>query len=157
IHQRRVIPYEELARDVKASGEFQALPATVAQWVLRQATVAWTGSCAACAACAAWEDDPSRFPGHRKLPKYLAKPGRTLLTSTEQASSRAPKNRGVVLPSGLALRVETRPTASDQVRIVPHASHYTVEVISARLVTLAEVAPARAAAVDMGGEPARGG
>src|SRR5262249_59597157 len=130
-------------RDWKASGEFQALPAKVAQWVLRQVAVAWKGYFAA---CAAWEDDPSRFLGHPKLPKYLAKQGRNLLTYTEQAISRAPKNRGFVVPSGLAVRVETRQTAIDQVRIVPHATHYTLEVIYERPVTPAAVDSASVAA-----------
>ena len=64
--------------------------------------------------------------------------------------SRAPKNRGYVVPSGLDIRVETRQTAIDQVRIVPHASHYTVEVIYERPVTPADVDPARIAAIDIG-------
>ena len=83
------------------------------------------------------------FLGHPKLPKYLDKQGRNLLTYTEQAISRAPKNRGYVVPSGLDIRVETRQTAIDQVRIVPHATHYTVEVIYERPVTPADVDPAR--------------
>ncbi len=53
IHERRVIPYEELARDGKASAESRALPAKVAQWVLKQVALAWKSYCAACAACAA--------------------------------------------------------------------------------------------------------
>jgi putative transposase len=126
---------------------YRALPAKVAQGVLRQVTLAWKSYFAA---CAAWEADPSRFLGHPKLPKYLAKQGRNLLTYTEQAISRAPKNRGYVVPSGLAIRVETRQTAIDQVRIVPHATHYTVEIIYERPVTPAAVDPARAASVDIG-------
>jgi putative transposase len=91
IHQQRVIPYEELARDLKASVDFRALPAKVAQWALRQVALAWKSYFAA---CAAWEANPCRFLGHPKLPKYLDKRGRNLLTYTEQAVSRAPKNRG---------------------------------------------------------------
>ena len=147
IHHRQVIYYEELARDLKTSAEFRALPAKVAQWVLRQVTLAWKSYFAA---CAAWEANPSRFLGHPKLPKYLDKRGRNLLTYSEQAISRAPKHRGYVVPSGLAIRVETRQAAIDQVRIVPHASHYTVEVIYERPVTPADVAPTRVAAVDIG-------
>jgi putative transposase len=147
IHERRVVTYEELARDLKASVEFRALPAKVAQWVLRQVALAWKSYFAA---CRAWDDDPSRFLGHPKLPKYLDKRGRNLLTYTEQAISRAPKHRGFVVPSGLAIRVETRQTAIDQVRIVPHASHYSVEVVYERPVTPADVDPARVAAVDIG-------
>ena len=132
---------------MKTSEEYRALPAKVAQWVLKQVALAWKSYFAA---CAAWEADPSRFLGHPKLPKYLAKQGRNLLTYTEQAISRAPKNRGYVVPSGLDIRVETRQTAIDQVRIVPHATHYTVEVIYERPVTPADVDPARVAAIDIG-------
>jgi putative transposase len=147
IHERRIVPYEELARDLKASVEFRALPAKVAQWVLRQVALAWKSYFAA---CAAWEANPSRFLGHPKLPKYLDKRGRNLLTYTEQAVSRAPKNHGYVVPSGLNVRVETRQTAIDQVRIVPHASHYTVEVIYESPVTPVDVDPTRVAAIDIG-------
>ena len=148
IHQQRIITYEELARDLKASVEFRALPAKVAQWVLRQVALAWKSYFAA---CAAWEADPSRFLGHPKLPKYLDKRGRNLLTYTEQADQpRAEKSWAMRIPSGLDIRVETRQTAIDQVRIVPHASHYTVEVIYERPVTPADVDPSRAAAIDIG-------
>jgi putative transposase len=147
IHQSRVIAYEELARDRKTAEAYRALPAKVAQWVVRQVALAGKSYFAA---CAAWEADPSRFVGHPKLPKYLDKQGRNLLTYTEQAISRAPRNRGYVIPSGLAIRVETRQTAIDQVRIVPHASHYTVEVIYERLVIPADVDPARTVGIDIG-------
>jgi IS605 OrfB family transposase len=147
IHQQRIIFYEELARDMKTSAEYRALPAKVAQWVLRQVTLAWKSYFAA---CAAWEADPSRFLGHPKLPHYLPKQGRNLLTYTEHAISRAPTNRGYVVPSGLDIRVETRQTAIDQVRIVPHASHYTLEVIYECPVTPADVDPTRIAAIDIG-------
>jgi putative transposase len=102
------------------------------------------------AACAAWEADPTHFLGHPKLPKYLPKQGRNLLTYTEQAISRAPRHRGYVVPSGLDIRVETQRTAIDQVRIVPHATHYTVEVIYERPVAPAAVDPARMASIDIG-------
>jgi IS605 OrfB family transposase len=105
IHQRQVIAYEELARDMKPAEAYRALPAKVAQWVLRQVTLAWTSYFAA---CAAWQADSSRFLDHPMLPKYLDKRGRNLLTYTEQAINRAPKNRGYVVPSGLDIRVKTR-------------------------------------------------
>src|SRR5262245_29795848 len=40
IHQQRIITYEELARDMKTSEAYRALPAKVAQWVLRQVALA---------------------------------------------------------------------------------------------------------------------
>jgi putative transposase len=95
IYQQQIIAYEELAHVMKTSVEFRALPAKVAQWALRQVALAWKSYFAA---CAAWEADPSRFVGHPRLPKYLDKQGRNLLTSTEQAIRRAPRNRGYVVP-----------------------------------------------------------
>ena len=147
IHEHRVIAYPGLAREMKTTEQYRALPRKVSQWVLKQVALAWQSYFAA---CAAWEADPSRFLGHPRLPRYLDKRGRNLLTYTEQAISRAPKNRGYVVPSGLHIRVETHQTQIDQVRIVPHASHYTVEVIYERSMTPAAVDPARVAAVDMG-------
>jgi len=147
IYERRIIAYETLAHEMKATEAYRALPAKVAQWVLKQVAFAWKSYLAA---CAAWEVDPSRFLGHPKLPKYLPKQGRNLLTYTEQAISRAPRNRGYVVPSGLDIRIETGQAAIDQVRIVPHATHYSVEVVYERSVTPATVDPARVAAIDIG-------
>jgi hypothetical protein len=65
-------------RDMKASAEFRALPAKVAQWVLRQVALAWKSYFAA---CAAWEADSARFLGRPKLPKYLDKRGRRPLSA----------------------------------------------------------------------------
>src|SRR5262249_49133308 len=150
IHEQRVVTYEDLARDMKTTEPFRALPAKVAQWVLKQVTFAWKSYFAA---CVAWEADPTRFLGHPKLPKYLHKQGRNLLTYTERAISRAPKNRGYVVPSGVDIRVHTRQTTIDQVRMVPHATHYTVEVIYEHAVASgvsSDVDPTRVAAVDIG-------
>ncbi len=72
IHEGRVVTYEDLARDLKTSAEYRALPAKVAQWVLRQVALAWTSYFAA---CQAWQADPTKFLGHPKLPKYLPQTG----------------------------------------------------------------------------------
>jgi putative transposase len=147
IKDHTLLSYGERDKFSQPTSEYRALPAKVAQWVLRQVALAWKSYLAA---RAAWEAHPSRFHGHPKLPKYLPKPGRNLLTYTEQAISRSPKNSGYVVPSGLNIRVATRQSTIDQVRIVPHASHYTVEVIYERPVTPADVDPMRIAAMDIG-------
>src|SRR5262245_309008 len=58
LHEGRVVPYEDLARDLKPSVEYRALPAKVAPWVLRQVALAWTSYFAA---CRAWQADPAQF------------------------------------------------------------------------------------------------
>ncbi len=147
IADQTVIPHSELDKLMQPTDAYTALPAKVAQWVLKQVCFAWKSYGAAVVAHRA---TPSKFLGHPKLPRYLDKRGRNLLTYTEQAISRAPKNRGYVVPSGLAIRVETRQTAIDQVRIVPHATHYTVEVIYERVCVPAEVDPKLMVGGDLG-------
>jgi hypothetical protein len=53
--------------------------------VLKQLCAAWGSYFAA---LSAWKADPSRFLGRPRLPKYLDKQGRNLLTYTLQAISR---------------------------------------------------------------------
>jgi hypothetical protein len=95
---------------------YRALPAKVAQWVLKQVCAAWDSFFAA---LSAWKADPSRFQGRPRPPKYLDKQGRNLLTYTLQAISRPQLRSGIIQPSGLAIHVQTQQTAVQQVRIVP--------------------------------------
>jgi putative transposase len=127
--------------------EYRALPAKVAQWVLKQVTSAWESYFAALKARKA---DPSRFQGRPKLPKYLDKHGRNLLTYTLQAISRPLLRQGIIQPSGLPIRVPTRQTTVQQVRVVPHDTHYTVEIVYEQQITPVPLDPALVAAVDIG-------
>ena len=56
------------------------------------------------------------------------------------------------MPAGLRIRVATTiPSARrDQVRIVPHATHYTLEVIDEHAVVPADVDPRWGAGLDLG-------
>jgi putative transposase len=105
IKDHTVLGYGELDKLLQSSDEYRALPAKVAQWVVRQVTLAWKSYFAA---CATWETEPLRFLGHPKLPKYRDKQGRNLLIYTEQAISRHSKNAGWIVPSGLPIRVATK-------------------------------------------------
>jgi len=141
------IRYEALARLMRETDAYRALPAKVAQWVLKQVSAAWDSYFTA---LSAWKADPSRFLGRPRLPKYLDKQGRNLLTYTLQAVSRPLLRQGIIQPSGLSIQVQTRQTAVQQVRIVPHGTHYTVEVIYEQPITPASLDPALVAAVDIG-------
>jgi putative transposase len=144
-----VLSYGELDRLLQPTAEYRALPAKVAQWVLKQIRLAWTSYFPA---CQEWEVDPKKFQGHPKLPKYRGKQGRNLLTYTIQAISRHSKNAGWIVPSGLPVRIATkRPfDAIAQVRIVPHATHYTVEVVYDHEIKRADVDPQWVAGIDLG-------
>lgn len=144
-----IITYVELDKLMQTTAEYRALPAKVAQWVLKQVALAWQSYFAA---CHQWAANPSKFLGHPKLPQYLDKQGRNLLVYTEQAISRAPKHAGWVIPSGVDIRVATKLPVETiaQVRLVPHATHYTVEVIYDHAITPADVDPAWVAGLDLG-------
>jgi putative transposase len=144
-----VIPYPELDKLLQPTEEYRALPAKVAQWVLKQVCAAWDSYFAA---CTEWERHPSKFLGHPKLPKYMGKQGRNLLVYTSQAISRDPKNAGWIVPSHVPIRVATQLTHDQiaQVRLVPKATHYVVEVIYDRPVIHQSVDPTLIASLDIG-------
>ena len=146
-HKR--ILYEALDTSMQPTEEYRALPAKVAQWVLKQVCAAWKSYFAA---IAEYRRHPAKFLGHPKLPKYLEKQGRNLLVFTDQAISQAKKNEGWILPSGLDLRVATDIPQDRiaQVRLVPKATHYVVEVVYEQLEDPQLLDASRIAAVDIG-------
>src|SRR6185369_10997116 len=102
IADQTVIPYNKLDKLMQPTDAYKALPAKVAQWVLKQVCFAWKSYGAAVAAHRA---TPSKFLGHPKLPHYLDKRGRNLLTYTEQAISRGALRDGQIACSGLSARI----------------------------------------------------
>jgi putative transposase len=147
ITDETVISYTDLDKLMQPTEQYKALPAKVSQWVLKQVCLAWKSYTAA---CIAWNANPSKFLGHPKLPKYLDKQGRNLLTYTEQAISKVKIRTGVVDFSGMTIAVKTRHQLPAQVRIVPHATHYTVEVVYERDIVPADGDPNLIAGVDLG-------
>jgi putative transposase len=148
--RQRVMRYNELDTLLQSTAEYRALPAKVAQWVLKQVDAAWKSHCAA---VTEWCLHPDKFKGHPKLPKYLDKQGRNLLVYTDQAISRHPKNAGWVVPSGVPIHVATKHTHAEiaQVRLVPKATHYVVEVVYEREPdSSAPLDPSLIASIDIG-------
>ena len=136
IFDHRYVPYYQLDRLMKHSPDYCALPRKVSQWVLKQLDHDWQ---AFFAASRAYLDNSTSFTGRPKLPKYKHKiDGRNLLTYTLQAFSRKGLKRDVVQPSGLSIEIPTRHPQLQQVRIVPHKTHYTVEVVYERSPQVAE-------------------
>src|SRR5260370_468530 len=87
---------------------YKALPAKVAQKVLDQLDQAWQSFFEA---RAAYNEDPSKFTGRPRLPKYKHKTeGRNLLIYTMQAVSRGKRSlqRGIIKPSMLPIEVKTQ-------------------------------------------------
>jgi putative transposase len=141
--------YPALYHAMKGEPEYAALPRKVAQWVLKQVCAAWDSYRQALAAYAA---NPAAFVGRPRIPRYLGKQGRNLLVYTTQALSRPGWRSGCIEPSGLGISVPTQqaPQRIQQVRIVPRAGFYVVEVIYERDPVPIAGNPALFASVDVG-------
>src|SRR5260221_265015 len=121
-----------LYSQLKATDAYKALPAKVSNQVLVQLDKAWT---AFFEAMQPWRDHPEKLTGRTNLPKYKPKAqGRNLLVFEMGAIWKADLAYGEIAVSQLGRLVETKqnPKAIDQVRIVPKADHYVVEVIYRR-------------------------
>jgi putative transposase len=152
IFEHRYLNYNEVQKRMQSHEAYKALPAKVSQRVLMQLHHNWE-SCFK--ARAAYEEDPSKFLGQPKLPKYKHKSeGRNILVYTIQAISRSKNGlkQGIIKPSMLPIAVKTKqdPTTISQVRIVPRKGFYVVEVVYERAPIQASVNPAFYAGIDLG-------
>ncbi len=114
---------------VKSSEAYKALPAKVSNQVLIQLHHAWVGFFEA---MQTWREHPEQSTSRPKLPGYLPKTtGRNLLVYEFGAIWKRELDRGLVALSGLGVLVQTAQDRStvDQVRIVPKAEHYVIEVV----------------------------
>ena len=149
IFEQRYISFNQMDKLMKHSPDYCALPRKVSQWVLKQLDHDWL---AFFAASRTYRVTPDVFTGRPSLPNYKHKTdGRNLLIYTNQAISRRCLKRGVVQPSGLPIEVLTKHPELQQVRIVPHKTHYTVEVIYEKAIRVSEnLSPAYFAGGDIG-------
>ncbi len=143
------LTYNQLAHDMLADPDYCALPRKVSQWVVRQVCSDWQSFWQA---QRAYRSPPERFTARPRLPRYKHKTkGRNLLVYTEQAIGKPDLREGRITLSGLAVSVQTKVRQVDQVRVVPCASHYLVEVVyTNQLVPPAALDETRYAAVDVG-------
>jgi IS605 OrfB family transposase len=145
IHEHLYLPYYEMDRRMQGHAVYKALPAKVAQWVLRLLDKNWQGYFAA---LAAWKVDQSQFLGRPRLPGYKDKQqGRNLLVYTIQALSVPALRNRMICPSMLGITVQTLYGTIhnvQQVHIVPRTrgGFSVVEVISACAAVPAVMDPA---------------
>lgn len=152
LHRRIYLSYQEMDKRMQPHEAYKALPAKVSQQVLRQLADAWK---AFREAQTAYAEDPSKFTGRPRLPKYKHKTeGRNILIYTMQAVSNDQHYLayGVIKPSQLAITIQTKqdPTTLNQVRIVPRDGYYVVEVIYSKEPIQAHVNPLFCVAIDLG-------
>ena len=148
IHEGKYLNYNEMDRRMQSHKAYKALPAKVSQQVLVLLDKNWI---AFFEARAAYEEDPSKFTGRPRLPKYKHKTeGRNILVYTVQAVSKRGLKKGLIQPSMLPIEVQTKHRDIDQVRIVPRNGHYVVEVVYSKEPVQAQVDPSFCIAIDLG-------
>jgi putative transposase len=114
---------------LKETEAYHALPAKVANQVLLQLHHAWT---AFFAAMEVYRETPEQFSGRPGLPKYLHKtPGRNLLIFERGCIWKAELRQREIAVSQLGRIGVTlqQPASVRQVRVVPKADHYVLEVV----------------------------
>ena len=148
IHEGRSLSYNQLDKLMKSHEAYKALPAKVAQWVLKGLVNNWKSFKEA---RESYQCDPSKFTGRPKLPKYKHKTeGRNLLVYTAQAISKPELEKGIINPSQLPITVQTKQRNVKQVRIVPRNGYYVVEVVYRRDPVQANVDPSFCVGIDLG-------
>jgi putative transposase len=133
IFEGKYLNYKKMDKLMQRHEAYQALPRKVSQQVLKKLHDNWVSFFKQ---CEAYREDPSRFTGRPRLPRYKHKTeGRFLLVYTLQALSGGQSKTGIqgcIRPSGLPIEVRTKQKNINQVRIVPHNGHYVVEVVYER-------------------------
>jgi len=152
IHEGKYLPYAEIFHRIKRLECYQALPRKVSNSILILIDKNWK---AFFEALKSYHEDPTLFTGRPRLPGYKHKErGRNILIYDKQAlGKRAFKKTGKLVPSGLALEIETKIKdweKIDQVRIVPRDSCYVIEVVYQKTEVQAAVSPLQVAALDLG-------
>ena len=148
LHEGVYLGYATVYHQIKMHEAYLALPAKVANDVLRLLDKNWKSFFKA---IKAWKADPSAFVGRPSLPKYKDKQkGRNILIYDIQAVSKKGLKKGLIQPSRLHIEISTKQTDVAQVRIVPRKGFYVVEVVYDREETPSNVDPALLAAADIG-------
>ncbi len=148
IHEGKYLAYNEVQKRMQSHEAYRALPAKVSQQILMMLDCNWKSFFEA---QTAYNEDPSKFLGRPKLPRYKHKTeGRNILVYTIQAISKKGLKRRLVQPSMLPIEVQTKQKNINQVRIVPRKGFYVVEVVYEKEVKQASVNPAWYAGIDIG-------
>lgn len=148
IFEHHYLGYKAMCRQMKSHESYRALPAKVSQQVLRILDQNWRSYFAA---CVAYRENPSKFVGRPKLPKYKHKTdGRFVLTYTRQALDKRALQRGEICPSKLSVVVKTLQARVSCVRIVPHPGFYVAEVVYMQVESAPQGDPMLYASVDLG-------
>ena len=148
IFNQTYLGYNQLYHIVKTTPDYKALPAKIAQQVLKVLDKNWKSFFQA---NKAYKIEPKLFTGRPKLPKYKHKTkGRNLLTYTIQAISKVWLRKGIIHLSRTDIKLPTKVKNIAQARIVPRIGQYVIEIVYDRAESITVVDSTAVAAIDIG-------
>ena len=155
--------YNQQAGLLKTHNDYLALPAKVAQQVLKLVDKNWKSFWTA---FKEYQKNPSKFKVEPKPPKYLGTKslgyddGRFVTTFTIQALSKTELEKGCIklteghisFKSRIAKKAVKNPNKYqiNQVRIVPKNGYYVLEVVYTKIVKVVKTIKDRIASIDIG-------
>ncbi|OZH53812.1 transposase [Hydrocoleum sp. CS-953] len=138
----------QIYNQVKNSPDYRALPSKVSQQILRILDKNWQSFFAA---SQAHKENPNKFIGRPKLPKYKDKiKGRNLLVYTIQAISKLSLTQGKIKLSKTEIEFPTQAENIACVRVIPKLKQYVIEVVYERPSKSKINNPKAVAAIDIG-------
>ena len=143
-----ILNYNQTQKLLQSQFDYKNLPAKVSQQILMILDKNWKSFFQA---QKAYQENPSKFLGRPKLPKYKHKEkGRNLLVYTIQALSKPFLAKGLIKLSQTEIVFPTQAKKIAQVRIIPKLNHYVIEVIYHQEEKPKQIDNKRIASIDLG-------
>ena len=144
------IKYNELFQIVKDSDDYKNLGSNVGQGTLRILDKNWKSFFVA---IKDWSNNPSKYLGRPKLPKYKAKDGRFILSLDSNKVKLKDDWIHFALKPFKKFNNQFKTNAKDRIlqcRFIPKGSHYVMEIVYEMEVPECNEQPERIAAIDIG-------
>lgn len=133
---------------VKQHESYMALPRKISNQVLMVLHRNWRSFFEA---QIAYNQNPSKFRGHPKLPKYKDKTkGRNLVIYELGAISKKALKKGLIKLSQTSIEFPTSVSDVFEARIIPKCGQYVIEIVYNKEVTPEELNPDLVAGIDIG-------
>ena len=124
-HQK--LNFNQLYHLLSQTLDYKALPTKVSKQIIRRLDSAWTSYFQA---VKAWKQNPEKFLGQPKIPRYKHKTkGRNILPYSHESISKKALKKGICQLSMSEIQIPTSPHEIIEARIVPQSSCYVIEIV----------------------------
>jgi len=143
----RWVRYTDLAFQLKSSKNYKELPSQTAQRILKVVDRNWRSFFKA---IKIWKEHPDRFYEMPRIPRYKKKDGEFMLIFTNQQAKI--KDGMLILPKKGSVigKIKTRIKTLREVRIIPKALGYILEIVYEKVINAPGRDKTRIAGIDLG-------